>query len=94
MATSSITGFWMARVCAPRKGRSLDRANNMTLQWAQSNHLSIPHDNSGAEEVIVSLGLLMLGDAPVKQLAGRVRLAESCGFNTIWLADERFYREG
>jgi hypothetical protein len=28
----------------------------------------------------MSLGLLMLGDAPVKQLAERARFAESCGF--------------
>jgi 5,10-methylenetetrahydromethanopterin reductase len=37
--------------------------------------------------------LLMLGDAPVAQLAERARLAEACGFETVWLADERFYRE-
>jgi 5,10-methylenetetrahydromethanopterin reductase len=41
----------------------------------------------------VGLELLILGDAPVARLAERARLAEACGFDTIWLADERFYRE-
>lgn len=41
----------------------------------------------------MSLGLLMLGDQPVVQLAQRARFAEACGFATVWLADERFYRE-
>jgi 5,10-methylenetetrahydromethanopterin reductase len=41
----------------------------------------------------VKLELLMLGDAPVAQLSERARLAESCGFDAVWLADERFYRE-
>jgi 5,10-methylenetetrahydromethanopterin reductase len=41
----------------------------------------------------VKLELLMLGDAPVAQLSERARLAESCGFDVVWLADERFYRE-
>ena len=39
------------------------------------------------------LGLLMLGDAPMPTLAERVRLAETTGYDTVWLADERFYRE-
>jgi len=41
----------------------------------------------------VTLQLLMLGDAPVKQMVGRAKLAESSGFDKVWLADERFYRE-
>jgi 5,10-methylenetetrahydromethanopterin reductase len=41
----------------------------------------------------MELELLMLGDASVAQLAERARLAESCGFAAVWLADERFYRE-
>ena len=41
----------------------------------------------------MSLELLMLGDAPVQQLAERARFAEQCGFDAVWLADERFYRE-
>jgi 5,10-methylenetetrahydromethanopterin reductase len=39
------------------------------------------------------LGLLMLGDAPMPTLVERVRLAETTGYDTVWLADERFYRE-
>src|ERR1700747_3248640 len=39
------------------------------------------------------LGLLMLGDAPMPTLVERVRLAEDSGYDTVWLADERFYRE-
>jgi 5,10-methylenetetrahydromethanopterin reductase len=41
----------------------------------------------------MTLELLMLGDAPVKQLAERAQFAERCGFDAAWLADERFYRE-
>jgi 5,10-methylenetetrahydromethanopterin reductase len=39
------------------------------------------------------LGLLMLGDAPMPILVERARLAEATGYDTVWLADERFYRE-
>jgi 5,10-methylenetetrahydromethanopterin reductase len=41
----------------------------------------------------MNLELLMLGDVAVAQLAERARLAEACGFDAVWLADERFYRE-
>ncbi|HJU16959.1 MAG TPA: LLM class flavin-dependent oxidoreductase, partial [Stellaceae bacterium] len=41
----------------------------------------------------MSLGLLMVGDGPAARLAERARLAEACGFDAVWLADERFYRE-
>lgn len=41
----------------------------------------------------MTLELLMLGDAPVADLAERARFAEMCGFDAVWLADERFYRE-
>src|SRR5271155_2246141 len=42
----------------------------------------------------MSLELLMLGVLPAAQLAAeRARLAEACGFDAVWLADERFYRE-
>jgi len=41
----------------------------------------------------VSLELLMLGDAPVARLVEQARFAETCGFDAVWLADERFYRE-
>jgi 5,10-methylenetetrahydromethanopterin reductase len=39
------------------------------------------------------LELLMLGDVPAVQLADRARLAEACGFEAVWVADERFYRD-
>jgi 5,10-methylenetetrahydromethanopterin reductase len=39
------------------------------------------------------LGLLMLGDAPVRVMAERARLAEAVGYHAVWVADERFYRE-
>ena len=35
----------------------------------------------------------MLGDAPVSTLLKRARLAEETGYDTVWIADERFYRE-
>jgi len=35
----------------------------------------------------------MLGDAPVQAMVERARLAEAVGYDTVWLADERFYRE-
>src|SRR6202008_662382 len=39
------------------------------------------------------LQLLLLSDAPVTQLAERAKVAEANGYNTVWVADERFYRE-
>jgi 5,10-methylenetetrahydromethanopterin reductase len=41
----------------------------------------------------MSADLLVLGDAPVAAMVERVKLAEASGFGTVWLADERFYRE-
>jgi 5,10-methylenetetrahydromethanopterin reductase len=41
----------------------------------------------------MNLELLLLGDAPVARLIERARLAEANGYSTVWLADERFYRE-
>src|SRR6516165_3282244 len=35
----------------------------------------------------------MLGDVPIRQMVERARLAEQSGFDKVWLADERFYRE-
>ena len=35
----------------------------------------------------------MLGDVSVQVMAERARLAEAVGYGTVWLADERFYRE-
>ena len=39
------------------------------------------------------IGLLMLGDAPAQVMVERARLAEAVGYDTVWVADERFYRE-
>lgn len=39
------------------------------------------------------IGLLMLGDAPVQVMVERARVAEAVGYDTVWVADERFYRE-
>src|SRR5262245_11194559 len=41
----------------------------------------------------MQMGLLMLGDASVQAMVERARLAEAVGYGTVWLADERFYRE-
>ena len=41
----------------------------------------------------MQMGLLMLGDASVQTMVERARLAEAVGYDTVWLADERFYRE-
>jgi 5,10-methylenetetrahydromethanopterin reductase len=41
----------------------------------------------------MQMGLLMLGDAPVRVMVERARLAEAVGYGRVWLADERFYRE-
>ena len=38
-------------------------------------------------------GLLLLGHDPLERLAGLARLAEAAGFDHLWLADERFFRE-
>lgn len=37
--------------------------------------------------------LLMLGNQPIARMGEIARLAERCGYDTVWLADERFYRE-
>ncbi len=41
----------------------------------------------------MSLELLMLGNVPVAQMVERAKLAEASGYDTLWVADERFYRE-
>src|SRR6516162_9293729 len=41
----------------------------------------------------MQMGLLKLGDASVRAMVERARLAEAVGYGTVWLADERFYRE-
>ena len=41
----------------------------------------------------MSIDLLILGNAPIERMFERVKLAEDNGYDTVWLADERFYRE-
>jgi len=41
----------------------------------------------------MQMGLLMLGDASVRTMVERAGLAEAVGYGTVWVADERFYRE-
>ncbi|MGO8916560.1 MAG: LLM class flavin-dependent oxidoreductase [Stellaceae bacterium] len=41
----------------------------------------------------MTVELLMLGNAPLSRMMERVKLAEASGYDTVWLADERFYRE-
>ena len=41
----------------------------------------------------MSLELLMLGNVPVAQMVEQAKLAETSGYGTLWVADERFYRE-
>lgn len=41
----------------------------------------------------MTIDLLILGNAPMERMLERVKLAEDNGYDTVWLADERFYRE-
>jgi 5,10-methylenetetrahydromethanopterin reductase len=41
----------------------------------------------------MTIGLLLLGDAPLPTLLERARLAEAVDYDAVWFADERFYRE-
>ncbi|MBV8848532.1 MAG: LLM class flavin-dependent oxidoreductase, partial [Methylobacteriaceae bacterium] len=41
----------------------------------------------------MAVELLILGAAPISQMVEHVKLAERSGYDTVWLADERFYRE-
>ena len=41
----------------------------------------------------MTIDLLVLGDAPIERMLERVKMAEANGYDTVWLADERFYRE-
>jgi 5,10-methylenetetrahydromethanopterin reductase len=41
----------------------------------------------------MTFDLLILGNAPVERMLERVQLAEANHYDTVWLADERFYRE-
>ena len=52
-----------------------------------------PERMKGYQSRKMKIGLLMLGDAPVQVMLERARLAEAVGYDTVWVADERFYRE-
>lgn len=39
------------------------------------------------------LGLLVLPERPVSELVERARRAEALGYDTVWVADEKFYRD-
>lgn len=39
------------------------------------------------------LGLLLLPERPVPQLVERARRAEALGYDAVWVADEKFYRD-
>jgi len=41
----------------------------------------------------MSLELLMLGNVPVAKMVEQAKLAETSGYDALWVADERFYRE-
>jgi 5,10-methylenetetrahydromethanopterin reductase len=41
----------------------------------------------------MTLQLLVLGESSIETMVERVKIAEASGFDKVWLADERFYRE-
>ena len=41
----------------------------------------------------ITTGVLLMGDLPSKELASLARKVEEWGYDYIWLADERFFRE-
>ena len=41
----------------------------------------------------MTIELLVLGDSSIHRMVELVKLAEATGFDKVWLADERFYRE-
>src|ERR1044072_3179833 len=41
----------------------------------------------------MTIELLVIGDSPIDRMVERVKLAEATGFDKVWMADERFYRE-
>lgn len=41
----------------------------------------------------MTIELLVLGDSSIDRMVESVKLAEANGFDKVWLADERFYRE-
>jgi 5,10-methylenetetrahydromethanopterin reductase len=44
-------------------------------------------------ETKMDLELQLLGDVSVKRLIDRARLAEANNYSTVWVSDERFYRD-
>ena len=42
---------------------------------------------------LITTGVLLMGDLSAKDLASLARRLEDWGFDFIWLADERFFRE-
>ena len=42
---------------------------------------------------LITTGALLMGDLSAKDLASLARRLEDCGYDYIWLADERFFRE-
>jgi 5,10-methylenetetrahydromethanopterin reductase len=47
----------------------------------------------GLGDYSLAVEMLIVSEEPVEQMAHRARFAEAHGFDTIWLADERFYRD-
>jgi 5,10-methylenetetrahydromethanopterin reductase len=41
----------------------------------------------------MTVEILMIGHKPAREILKTVRLAEDHGFDTVWIADERFYRD-
>ena len=41
----------------------------------------------------IDTGVLLMGDSPVKELVEWAKRLEEWGYDTLWLADERFFRE-
>ncbi|MBN9076766.1 MAG: hypothetical protein BGN87_15015 [Rhizobiales bacterium 65-79] len=41
----------------------------------------------------MAVELLMMGNKPARELLETVRVAEANGYDTVWIADERFYRD-
>src|ERR1700689_555675 len=41
----------------------------------------------------MTIELLMVGHNTARELTRTVQLAESTGYDTVWIADERFYRD-
>lgn len=51
------------------------------------------HGGSSTEEHSMTVELLMIGNKPGRDLLETARIAEDSGYDTVWVADERFYRD-